>query len=213
MGEENARKGVLIMALTRKSLKAMGLTDEQVDSIIEMHTETVDGLKAYKADAEKLPGVQAELDQAKKDLAEKSKDGWKDKHDAVKKEFDDYKAAQTAKDTKAAKETAYRALLKEVGVAEKRIDTILRVTDLDKIELEDGKVKSADEVKNTIKTEWAEFITAAGQVGADMAKPPVGNVTNTGTRTKDEILGIKDGAARRQAMLENPTLFGLPDKK
>ena len=33
------------MALSRKSLKAMGLTDEQVDSIIEMHTETVDGLK------------------------------------------------------------------------------------------------------------------------------------------------------------------------
>ena len=33
------------MALTRKSLKAMGLADEQVDSIIEMHTETVDGLK------------------------------------------------------------------------------------------------------------------------------------------------------------------------
>ena len=54
------------MALTRKSLKAMGLTDEQVDSIIEMHTETVDGLKAdiakYKGDAEKLPGVQRKLD-------------------------------------------------------------------------------------------------------------------------------------------------------
>ena len=49
------------MALTRKSLKAMGLTDEQVDSIVEMHTETVDGLKAdiakYKGDAEKLPSV------------------------------------------------------------------------------------------------------------------------------------------------------------
>lgn len=57
------------MALSRKSLKAMGLTDEQVDSIIEMHAETVDGLKEeihkYKADAEKLPGVQKELDDLK----------------------------------------------------------------------------------------------------------------------------------------------------
>ena len=47
----------------------MGLTDEQVDSIIEMHTDTVDGLKAdiskYKGDAEKLPGVQKELDDLK----------------------------------------------------------------------------------------------------------------------------------------------------
>ena len=50
------------MALTRKLLKGMGLTDEQVDTIIEAHTDTVDGLKAdvtrYKADAEKLPGIQ-----------------------------------------------------------------------------------------------------------------------------------------------------------
>lgn len=202
------------MALTRKSLKAMGLTDEQVDSIIEMHTETVDGLKAYKADAEKLPGVQAELDDLKKQVAENKDDGWKDKHDAVKKEFDDYKAAQTAKDTKAAKETAYRALLKEAGVNEKRIDAVLRVTDLDKIELEDGKIKGADEVKNSIKTEWAEFIAVPGQAGADMAKPPAGGGnTVPGGKTKDEILAIKDGAARRQAMLENPTLFGLPEKK
>ena len=50
------------MALTRKLLKGMGLTDEQVDTIIEAHTDTVDGLKAdvsrYKADAEKLPDIQ-----------------------------------------------------------------------------------------------------------------------------------------------------------
>ncbi len=57
------------MALTRKSLKAMGLTDEQIDSVIEMHAETVEALKeqrdTYKADAEKLTEVQAELDAMK----------------------------------------------------------------------------------------------------------------------------------------------------
>jgi hypothetical protein len=183
------------MALTRKSLKAMGLTDEQVDSIIEMHTETVDGLKAYKADAEKLPGVQKELDDLKKQAAENKDDDWKDRHDAVKKEFDDYKAAQTAKDTKTAKEAAYRALLKEAGVAEKRIDAVLRVTDLDKIELEDGKIKGADDVKNTIKTEWAEFIAVPGQAGADMAKPPAGgtNETNLGELSMEDYIKARSG--------------------
>ena len=34
------------MALTRKLLEGMGLTDEQVDTIIEAHTDTVDGLKS-----------------------------------------------------------------------------------------------------------------------------------------------------------------------
>ena len=33
------------MALTRKLLKGMGLTEEQVDTIIEAHSETVEGLK------------------------------------------------------------------------------------------------------------------------------------------------------------------------
>ena len=45
------------MAITRKLLKGMGLTEEQQDTIIEAHTDTVNGLKAdidrYKADAEK----------------------------------------------------------------------------------------------------------------------------------------------------------------
>ena len=57
------------MALTRKGLKAMGLTDEQVDSVIELHTETIDGLTTqrdeYKVAADKLPGVQKELDELK----------------------------------------------------------------------------------------------------------------------------------------------------
>ena len=54
------------MALTRKLLKGMGLTDEQVDTIIDAHTDSVDGLKAdvtrYKAEAEKLHGIQKQLD-------------------------------------------------------------------------------------------------------------------------------------------------------
>ena len=57
------------MAFTRTFLKALGLTEEQVDSVVEAHTETVDGLKSqmagYKADAEKLEGVQKELDDLK----------------------------------------------------------------------------------------------------------------------------------------------------
>ncbi len=68
------------MALTRKLLKGMGLTDEQVDTIIEAHTDTVDGLKAdvskYKSDAEKLPDVQKQLD----DLKEAGDGGYKEKY-------------------------------------------------------------------------------------------------------------------------------------
>ena len=54
------------MAITRKGLKAMGLGEEQIESIIDAHTETVDRLKdelkTAKADAEELSAVKKELE-------------------------------------------------------------------------------------------------------------------------------------------------------
>lgn len=192
------------MALTRKSLKAMGLTDEQVDSIIEMHTETVDGLKQYKADAEKLPEVQKELDA----LKAKGDDGYKEKYEKEHKAFEDFKTEQSAKETRAAKEKAYRDLLISAGISEKRVDTVLKVSDLEKIELEDGKIKGADELTKTIKTEWADFVVTTQTKGAD-TRNPIANNTNTGKgdKSRDDILGIRDGVERRRLMKENPDLF------
>ena len=193
------------MALTRKLLKGMGLTEEQMDTIIEAHTDTVDGLKSdiakYKASADKLPGVQAELDS----LKAKGDDGWKEKHDQVKKEFDDYKKAQTEKEAKAAKENAYRDLLKSAGINEKRIDAVLKVTDLSKVDMEDGKIKGADELSKSIKEEWADFIVTTKQKGADTKEPPA---NNGGTLSKKEIMGIKDPTERQAAIAANLELFG-----
>lgn len=164
------------MALTRKSLKAMGLTDEQIDSIIEMHTDTVDALKkqrdAYKVDAEKLPSVSRELKEAKETLESLDKDAYKVKYEALKEEFETYKTEQTAKETKSAKESAYRELLKSAGVSEKRIESVLRVSDIDGIELVDGKIKDADKLTESIKEEWADFIPVKTEEGAKASNPP-----------------------------------------
>ena len=192
------------MALTRKSLKAMGLTDEQVDSIIEMHTETVDGLKQYKADAEKLPEVQKELDA----LKAKGDDGYKEKYEKEHKAFEDFKTEQSKKETRAAKEKAYRELLISAGISEKRVDTVLKVSDLEKIELEDGKIKGADELTKTIKTEWADFIVNTQTKGADVHNPPANN-TSGSSKTKAEIMAIRDPAVRQAEIAKNPEVFGL----
>jgi hypothetical protein len=163
------------MALTRKLLKGMGLTDEQVDTIIEAHTDTVDGLKAdiakYEGDAKKLPAVQKELD----DLKAAGDGGYKEKYEKAKKDLDDFKAEQTAKETKQAKETAYRELLKAAGVSEKRIPAILKVTDLNSVELEGDKVKGADKLTEQVKTDWADFIESTSTGGASTVTPPASN--------------------------------------
>lgn len=193
------------MALTRKLLKGMGLNEEQMDTIIEAHTDTVDGLKSdlarYKAEAEKLPGVQAELE----NLKAKGDDGWKDKHDKVKKEFDDYKREQMQKETKSAKESAYRELLKSAGISEKRIDSVLKVSDLSSVELEDGKIKNADDLKKSIKEEWADFVVTTKQKGADTKDPPT---NNGGAMSRDDIFKIRDASERQAAIAANLNLFG-----
>ena len=197
------------MALTRKSLKAMGLTDEQVDSIIEMHTETVDGLKAdiskYKTAAEKLPGVQKELD----DLKAAGDDGYKEKYEKEHKAFEDFKTAQKGKEAKEAKEKAYRELLKEAGVSEKRIESVLKVSDLESIELaEDGKIKDADKHKETIKKDWADFIVKQ-ETGGVHTDNPHQNEGGGGPKTREEIYAKDDkgrfkldASARQKALAE-----------
>lgn len=199
------------MALTRRALKAMGIEDEKIDEIISMHTETVDGLKAdverYKADAKALPGVQKQLEQAQADLEAGKKDSYKVKYEAVKEEFDEYKKAQTHKESHAAKETAYRALLKAAGVSEKRIDAVLKVSDVDGVELDEkGQIKDADKLTESVKTEWADFIVTTTTKGADTPKPPANN-GGSGTMTKDQIMAIKDRSERRAAIAANMDLF------
>ena len=200
------------MALTRKMLKAMGIEEEKIDQIIEAHTETVDALKSerdsFKADAEKLPEVQKKLDEMKTAAEKDGKDPYKVKYEAIKEEFNNFKNDITAKETKAKKEEAYKALLKEVGVSEKRIDAILKVTDLDGSALtEDGKFENASELKKSIKTEWADFIVTSGKQGADTPNPPAGG--GKVYKTKDEIMAIRDTAERQQAIANNHELFGF----
>lgn len=164
------------MALTRRFLSALGIEADKIDEIIAAHTDSIEGLKEqrdkYKADADKLPEVQKELDDLKK---QGNGEDWESKYNELKTEYDQYKTDIDAKETKIAKEKAYTDLLKEAGVSEKRIASILRVTNLDDVELEDGKVKDHDAVKGNIETEWSDFIVRQEEQGAKTATPPTNN--------------------------------------
>ena len=159
----------------------MGIEDEKIDEIITAHTETTDALKEqrdqYKADADKLQNVQKELNDLKDAAGQNGGSAWEVKYNAMKeekekveKEYKNFKAQTEAKETKAAKETAYRAMLKEIGINEKRLDAVMKVTDLDAIELKD-----ADKAKENAKTEWSDFITTATTKGAEITNPPGNN--------------------------------------
>lgn len=171
------------MALTRKFLTALGIEQDKAEEIITAHTETVEALKKqrdeYKGDAEKLPGIQKELDELRQAAEKNANNPYKAQYEELKTEYEKYKADVTARETKTKKESAYKALLKEAGVSEKRIDSILKVTAIDQFELDnDGKIKEAEEQLKHIKEEWADFIPTQAPQGAQTPTPPTNNGGN-----------------------------------
>ncbi len=198
------------MALSRKFLTALGIESDKIDEIINAHSESVNALKeerdSFKEKAEKYDKAQTDLDEANKKIEELSKeDTYKVKYDALKEEFDDYKNGIETEKTNNNKKEAYKALLKEIGISEKRIDAVARLVELDKIKLDkDGKIEGSDNLKKSLKEEWSDFIVKEGKEGAGTATPPEGSGSK---KTKEEIMAIKDTAERQAAMLENKDLF------
>lgn len=166
------------MAVTRSFLKGMGLIDEQISAIIEEHANTVNGLKeardAYKADADKLADVQKELDTLKANNG----DDWKTKYAAKEKELDDYKKSVEAKERETKIKAAYRKLLADEHVGERQLDAVVRATDFSGMEIgTDGTLKNADALRESIKKDWAGFITTEQVKGANVPTPPTNNPT------------------------------------
>ena len=187
---------------TRKFLATLGIEDDKVDAIMEKHAEVVSEIKAERDDlkeqAEQLPELQKQVEAYKEAEKNGEKDPYKVKYEALKENFETFKKEISAKETTAKKEAVYRQLLKDAGVSEKRIDAILKVTDLEAFELDDeGKAKDADKIANSIKAEWSDFIQTTGEQGASVATPPT-NQTKA-VKTKKEIMEIKDTAERQNA--------------
>ena len=192
------------MAMTRKFLKAMGIEEEKIEQIIEAHTETVNALKEerdkFKGDAEKLPTVQKELD----DLKAKGDDGWKEKHDKVKKEYDDYKNEVTAKESKAIKEKAVRAFYEEKGITGKNLEIAMRGsrTEIDGIEMDGDKIKDTASLTALVEGDFSALVSTTTKKGAKTATPPGGKTEPSAPKSKEEILKIKDPVERQKAWAE-----------
>lgn len=196
------------MALTRKLLSALGIEAEKIDEIIKAHAETVDALKeerdSYKDKAEKFDAEHdkvAKLEKKVEELNDSNKDSYKVKYEAIKEEFADYKKGIESEKTKAEKTNAFKALLKEIGISDKRIDSVTKISDIDGLKLDkDGKIEGVDELKKSLSEEWADFIEKTGTQGAKTATPPASGGGKA--KTREEIMEIKDTAERQKAWAE-----------
>lgn len=179
--------------------------EEKEQQIMDGHIAVTDGLKderdTYKQEAEKAADLQKQLDE------KNGGENWQEKFEKEHQAFEDFKK-KTASEAEAARvRTAYRKLLAGEGIGEKRLDSILKVTDLTKIKLDkDGNLENVDGLKKAINEEWGEFKTTVTEKGAVVEKPLQ---TGRATKTKEEIMAIKDTDERQKAIAENHELFGF----
>ena len=145
---------------------------EKAQQIMDGHISVTDGLKeerdSFRAEAERAADLQKQLDDH---LA--SGEDFKQKYEKEHEAFEAYKGRIASEAEAARVRSAYRKLLAGEGISEKRLESILKVTDLSGIKLDDGgNLENADELKKAINEEWGEFKTTVSETGAKVENPP-----------------------------------------
>ena len=136
------------MGLTREKLETLGLHEEQIEAILSDHLDAVSTMqndaKKFKADYEK-----------------------------ERSDFEIFRNEQKKKELKAAKERVFRNIIGAAGIAEKRIDAVLRISNLDDLELDEAGVPRNSEIlTEKIREEFPEFIVTSKEMGAMVMTPP-----------------------------------------
>lgn len=202
------------MGLSRSFLKAMGLTEEQVQSIVDEHLASVNPLKAerdeLKANAEQLAEVKTQLDTANKKIADFEKQSaknvdYKAKFEELTAEYENAKTDFSNREIKAKKTDALRTALKNANFSDKGIEKVLKFNNADFEIDENGKITNETDFMKSIGEEWGEYIVTEDNNSHSPAQPPV----NTGGTklTKEQILAIPSTADRQKAISENIELF------
>ena len=185
----------------------MGIEDKAIESIIEAHSDTVNGLKAerdkYKEQAAKVPDLQKQLEEAQ--AASNGEDEWEQKFNEEHQAFEDFKAQVATEKADAEKAQAYRGMLMAAGIDPKRIDAIMRVTDLSGVEMgEDGKLKEAGKLEESAKEEWADFVLKTVTKGSNPATPP---------EHKDNVPEGADPDVAKRMQERHERMFGTTQAK
>lgn len=203
------------MAFKRAEIREIlgeAYTDDVATKLVNLHRGVVDPLvdeletakrdvTKYKTEAEKLPGLQKDLDELKKD-------DWKTKYENEKKAHDDYKA-QVTRDAQTAKvKAAYKKLLSEEKISEKTLDAVMNATDFSKMKLkDDGSLDGLEDLKKEIGEKWGSFKVIERQRGPKVDNPSGGSGGGTDSSIRDQIKAWHDqrfGAAPVATSVSTP---------
>ena len=144
-------------------------TEEIENRLVALHLGVVDPLKddltKYKADAEKLTGVQKELD----NLKAAGDGGYKEKYEKEHSAFEAFKT-----DIKAAKEKAVRAYFESKNITGANLDLAMRGCgeEMAALEMDGEKIKDTKSLDALVDGTYKGLVSTTQTKGANPANPP-----------------------------------------
>ena len=189
-------------------------TEEIENRLVALHLGVVDPLKddltKYKADAEKLTGVQKELD----DLKAAGDGGYKEKYEKEHSDFEAFKADITAKESKAAKEKAVRAYFESKNITGSNLDLAMRGCgeEMAALVMDGDKIKDTASLDALIDGAYKSLVYTEHTQGANPATPPTNSggakLTRADIYKKDDKgRYVMSTADRQKALAANPELL------
>lgn len=186
---------------TRAEIRAIigeACTDEMENKLVALHLGVVDPLKddlqKYKTEAEKIPGIQKQLDEA-------------NKGGDYKERYEQLQAQIEGEKTQKAKEKAARAHLKSKGITDDAsLDLAMMAAsgEITKLEMDGEKIKDTAGLDGLLSGTLAKLVTHTQTEGTKTPNPAG---TGGGKLTRKEIYKTENGryvlsASERQAALK-----------
>ena len=159
--------------MNREELKALGLTDEQIDGVMENYGKAVVNLQ-NTADAK-----DAELKKYQK--------GGENYIDTAELErLKTFEKDTLTREANAKKTAALTKLYKSANAADSVAKLLISGQDLEKLELDDkGELKNGTELLKKAKTDYADLFGGSGDKGVPQANPDAGG--NAGNKTPQTV--------------------------
>lgn len=193
--------------ISRSLLASMNLTEEQQKTIIDANAETLKEIREerdrYKADAEKLPGVLKQLNDLKAEIPAKYVP--REDHDKTVAEYQQYKADITAKETKAAKESAVRAYYESKQITGGNLEIAMRGSggEIAAVELDEkGKIKDTTDL---------DALVGAGGAFASLVGRPTGARIDTGAPLTGSVQPAQPSRAAQLYQQHYTALYGAQE--
>lgn len=125
----------------------------------------------------------------------------------LKREYEDYRAAVESREALSVRRAAFCRLLKQERVPERYWELILRMTDLNALQMDGNRLADEAGERARLREMWPEFVGRDCVRGLPVDEPPA--MARPRRMTVEEIMAIQDDARREREIAANHEMFGF----